>query len=97
MPQRIFKLKVKDLIEHIPDSAAVSVATKTTVGAGVAGAYSWIASVNWVGVISVFVAVAGLFVNLYFQRRRYRLEREESRLRQEKTKLELAQMRGGCE
>lgn len=97
MPQRILKLRIKDFIEHIPDSAAIAISTRTTVGAGVAGVYSWISSVNWIGVISVLVAVLGLLVNLFFQRRRYKLEKAESLLRQEESQVRLAKMRGGCE
>lgn len=90
MPQRILRVRIRNFIEHIPDSAAISVATKTTVGAGITGAYSWISSINWVGVISVLVAVIGLVTNLYFQRRRDKREHEEHVER-------LAQMRGQCE
>lgn len=90
MPQRITKLKLKDYIEHIPDSAAVSVASRTTVGAGFAGVYSWIASINWIGVISILVALAGLFANLYFQRRRDKREHVEHLAR-------MAEITGRCE
>ncbi len=90
MPQRIFRVRIRNFIEHIPDSAAISVATKTTVGAGTAGVYSWIASVNWIGVISVFVAVVGLVANLYFQRRRDKREHEEHLAK-------LADLRNQCE
>ena len=90
MPKRILKLRIRDFIEHIPDSTAISIATKTTVGAGVTGVYSWISSVNWIGVISALVAVIGLFTNFYFQRRRDKREHTEHIER-------LAQMRGQCE
>lgn len=90
MPQRIFRVRIRNFIEHIPDASAISVATKTTASAGAAGLYSWIASVNWIGVISVFVAVVGLVANLYFQRRRDKREHEEHLAK-------LAELRGQCE
>lgn len=93
----VFKLRVQRFIENIPDASAISVATKTTLSGGAAGLYSWISGVNWVGAISILVAVIGLGANLYFQRRRDKREQEEHRVRLIERELMLDKLRGGCE
>ncbi|HAR06383.1 holin [Stutzerimonas nitrititolerans] len=50
------------------------------VGAGT-GVVAWLASVNWLGLAGVLVAVLGLVANVWFQHRRDRREAAESAAR----------------
>lgn len=69
-------MNLKDVIDAIPDAAAISISSKTTVGAGGAGIFASMAQWNWTAIIASAVALAGLAANLYFQRRRDKRERE---------------------
>lgn len=69
-------MRIRDYVNQIPDSAAVSLSSGTTIGAGAVGFLSWVGSINWVGLISVLVAVAGLITNVYFSWRRNKREEE---------------------
>lgn len=75
MPQRK-GMNIRDYVNQIPDSAAVSLSSSTTIGAGAVGFLSWVGSINWVGLISVLVAVAGLIANVYFSYRKHKREEE---------------------
>lgn len=75
MPQRKI-MRIRDYVNQIPDSAAVSLSSSTTIGAGAVGFLSWVGSINWVGLISVLVAVAGLIANVYFSYRKHKREEE---------------------
>ncbi|AVL70875.1 holin [Oligella urethralis] len=68
-------MRIRDYIDHIPDSSAISTAQITTAGSAAVGFLSWLGSINWVGLISVLVAVIGLAANIYFMWRRDRRER----------------------
>lgn len=59
------------------DVAAVSIASKTTAGGGVAGLIGFVASINWLGVSGFAIAILGYATNLYFQRRRDKRDQEE--------------------
>jgi len=69
-------MRLRDLIDAIPDTAAISVSTKMTLSASGTGFFASMASWNWTAIIASAVAVVGLCANLYFQRRRDRRERE---------------------
>lgn len=71
MPQRS-KMSLK--IESLPDTA-IATSSATTIGAGFAGLLSWLGQINWVGLISVLVAVTGLAANIYFQIKRDKREK----------------------
>lgn len=75
MPQRK-GMNIRDYVNQIPDSAAVSLSSSTTIGAGAVGFLSWVGSINWVGLISVLVAVAGVISNVYFSYRKHKREEE---------------------
>lgn len=75
MPQRKY-MRIRDYIDQIPDSAAISKAQITTAGSATVGFLSWVGSINWVGLISVLVAVAGLIANVYFSYRKHKREEE---------------------
>lgn len=68
------------------DVVGASVASKVTQGGAVAGLVGWLASINWVGLIGLLVAVLGLLANVYFQMRRDRREAAESAARIEAIK-----------
>ena len=74
MPQRK-NMRIRDYIDHIPDSSAISKAQITTAGSAAVGLLSWLGSINWVGLISVLVAVIGLAANIYFMWRRDKREK----------------------
>ncbi len=76
MPQRINEMR-----ESAIDAAVISVATKTTWSGAGTGLLGFLASVNWMGLAGVLVALGGLGVNLYFQVRRDRRESAESAAR----------------
>lgn len=73
MPQWTARMKISEVAV---DAAAISTSSKVTAGGGTAGLIGFATSVNWLGVGGFLVAVLGLLVNLYFQRRRDRRERE---------------------
>jgi heme exporter protein D len=59
------------------DAAAISTSSKITAGGGTAGLIGFATSVNWLGIGGFLIAVIGLLVNLYFQRRRDKREHAE--------------------
>lgn len=69
-------MRLRDLIDAIPDTAAISVASKTTLGASGTGLLASMVQWNWTAIIASVVAIVGLVANLYFQRRRDKRERE---------------------
>ncbi|OFS84477.1 hypothetical protein HMPREF3144_06430 [Oligella sp. HMSC05A10] len=75
MPQRKY-MRIRDYVNQIPDAAAISTAQTTTIGSAAVGFLSWLGSINWVGLISVLVAVAGLITNVYFSWRKNKREEE---------------------
>ena len=83
-------MQIRDLIEAIPDSSAISLSAKATIGGSGAGIFASIADWNWTAICASLVAVIGLAANLYFQRRRDRRERELH-------KAQMAALRARCE
>lgn len=99
MPHRIARMRIDETI------AAANSTTVTGAAAGVAG---WATSTNWIGLLGFLVALAGLLVSWYYQRKRFRLEAEskraqqeqqqaESRRREELHKAQMAAIRERCE
>lgn len=76
-----FLKQIREMGDSVLDTAAISLSNKTTAGGAAAGILGWLASVNWLGVFGVLIALAGLAVNIYFQRRRDRREAREFRAR----------------
>lgn len=91
------RMNLRDLIEAIPDAAAISISTKTTLGAGASGLFASVAQWNWTAIVASTVAIVGLGANLYFQRRRDRREREDARRREELHQAQLAALKERCE
>ena len=77
MPQRTILMRLRHLIEQVPDAVGVSISSKATVGAGLTGIASSMAHWNWTAIIASTVAVLGLGMNWYFQRRRDKREHDE--------------------
>lgn len=80
MPQWKY-MRIRDYMNQISDSAAVSLSSNTTLGAGAVGFLSWIGSINWVGLISVLVAIIGLATNFYFSWKDNKRKEELHRIR----------------
>jgi len=83
-------MNIRDVIDAIPDTAAISLSSKTTVGAGITGVFASAAQWNWTAIIASVVAILGLAVNFYFLRRRDKRERELH-------KAQMAALRERCE
>ena len=64
--------------ESTVDAAAVSITNKSMLGGAIAGAFGWLAQINWIGLGGFLIALAGLAVNFYFQHRRDKREQAES-------------------
>ena len=73
-------MRIRDYVNQMSDSSAVSLSSNTTLGAGVVGFLSWAGSINWVGLISVLVAVIGLATNIYFSWRDNKRKEELHRI-----------------
>lgn len=72
---------MSDKTELALEVGAISIANKTTLTGALTGLAGWAASFNWIGLIGVIVAVAGLMANIFFQARRDRREAAESQAR----------------
>lgn len=66
---------------RLQDHAAESLSFKSMLGGAITGAIGFLASINWIGLIGVLVAVLGLFANIHFQLRRDKREQRESEAR----------------
>ena len=64
--------------EGVIEAVGASIANKATFGGAVAGFLGWLSQVNWIGLAGVFIALAGLALNYYFQHRRDMREQAES-------------------
>ena len=73
--------QIREMGDAAIDAIAIPASNKTTAGGAVTGILGWLASVNWLGVSGVLIALVGLIVNIYFQWRRDRRERTESAAR----------------
>lgn len=73
--------KVRSVPSDTIDQIGVAVSSKTTWAGALGGFAGWLASVNWLGVAGLLIAVAGFLTNLYFARRRDRREEAESAAR----------------
>lgn len=65
------------------EDTAVFFSNRTTEAGAITGVVGWMASVNWIGWAGVFIALLGLFANLYYQRKRDKREMAESEARLE--------------
>lgn len=99
---------MKNLLNEISDQVGVSLSTKTTIVSGLAGIFSSMAEWNWASIIASCVAIGGLAMNFYFQRRRDKRDREqrlaEKQLAEERLQMErdlnaarIDALRRGCD
>ena len=65
----------------VVEVVGASIAQKVPTAGAAAGFLGWLSQVNWVGLTGALVAIAGLLMNWYFQRRRDRREADESAAR----------------
>jgi hypothetical protein len=86
--------------QQVAEALAVSVASKTTYAGGIGSILAWAASIDWLAVLGVLVALAGFLLNGYFQFKRNKREELESSLRmireQEKHNIEMQKLKGEC-
>lgn len=73
--------KVRSIPSETMDQIGVAVSSKTTWAGALGGMAGWIASVNWLGVAGLLIAIAGFMTNLYFARRRDKREEAETAAR----------------
>ncbi|MGR2824240.1 holin [Acinetobacter sp. 1124_18A] len=78
---------------------ATTVGSKATYAGGTATVVGWVASVDWLAVTGVLIALAGFALNVYFQIKKNKREELESLLRtkreQEIHEYKLKQMEAG--
>lgn len=73
--------KVRAIPSETLDQVGVAVSSKTTWAGALGGMAGWLASINWLGVAGLLIAIAGFLTNLYFARRRDKREEVESAAR----------------
>jgi len=71
------------MTQHDALDLAVSISGKTCITGSVAALTGWAASINWLGVIGVIVAVLSLCSQIYFNIKRDKREMLEHRKRME--------------
>lgn len=96
------------MFKNIPDQTGIAASIKTTVISGFAGILSGMAQWNWPAIIASTVAIAGLAINFYFQKRKDRRDKErreaEKLLAEERLQMErelniarIEALRRGCD
>lgn len=74
MPKR-FKMQ---LHEAANEAAVVAATNKTTAGGAVTAVAGAVSDTGWIGLAGVGIALLGLLVNLYFQRKRDKRQEADS-------------------
>lgn len=76
---------------------AASVATKATYAGSTATVFGALASIDWVAVTGLLIAIAGFILNAYFQIRKNKREELESMIRiqreQDKHEIEMQKLK----
>ena len=70
-----------DFKDLVTESTIISLSSKTVTTSGTASFIAFMASLNWLGIFGLLVAIIGLMVNIHFQVQRNRREADESKLR----------------
>lgn len=107
MPQRTILMRLRNFVEHIPDSLGVTLSTNTTIVAGGTGITSALLQLNWTAIIASTVAILGLIMNYYFNHRQAQRDKEHKareqmlsaareRREQERHEAELARIKKDC-
>lgn len=99
MPQYkgTLRMRIRDVIEAIPDTVGITVSSKVTVGAGAGGIVASMAQWNWPAIIASSVAICGLAINFYFQHRRDKRDKEENRRKEELHQAQLQALGKRCD
>ncbi|NLV87530.1 MAG: hypothetical protein GX025_10015 [Clostridiales bacterium] len=99
MPQYkgTLRMRIRDVIEAIPDTAGIAVSSKVTVGAGASGIVASMAQWNWPAIVASSVAICGLAINFYFQHRRDKRDRDENRRKEELHQAQLKALQNRCD
>ncbi len=66
------------------EASAAALGSKATVGGGATSAAAFFMGVNWIGWLSLGIAILGLLINLYFSWQRNHREKVEHNLRVKK-------------
>lgn len=82
------------------ETTAAATASKATYAGGATTVFGYLASIDWLALAGFFIAIAGFFVNAYFQYKRHKREELESLIRmqrdQDKHEIEMAKLKGEC-
>ena len=74
---------MSDKVSLIAETASVG-ASRATIGGGFAGAAAFFMQFNWIGWLSLGIAILGLMINWYFSWQRNRREQEIHELTKKK-------------
>lgn len=85
MPHRLTKID--------PDNI-IAVSNRTTEIGATAGVIGWLASINWLGLIGVVVAVSGFVVSWWYQDKRNKREAERHELEVIERRARIREMLG---
>ncbi len=66
------------------EASAAALGSKATVGGGATSAAAFFMGVNWIGWLSLGIAILGLLINFYFSWQRNQREKVEHNLRVKK-------------
>lgn len=72
------------------EASAAALGSKATLGGGATSAAAFFMGINWVGWLSLGIAILGLLINLYFSWQRNQREEAEHDLR-------MKQLQGECD
>ena len=63
------------------EATIVATSQKMTVAGGGASFLGWVASIDWLAFVGIFIALVGLVINIYFSYQRNKREQKEHDLR----------------
>ena len=63
------------------EATIVATSQKMTVAGGGASFLGWVASIDWLAFVGIFIALVGLAINFYFSHQRNKREQAEHDLR----------------
>lgn len=66
------------------EATVVAASQKTTVAAGGVSFVGWIAQIDWLAFLGIFIALLGLAINFYFSWQRNAREKAEHEMRMKK-------------
>ena len=84
---------MSEKVHWVAEASAATLSSKSgaaAVGGGVSSFAAFIAGINWIGWLSLAIAIFGLLINLYFS---YQRDRRENA----KHQLEMKKLEGDCD